>query len=96
MFVCALWCYAPDMSYVLTLRHVGLRLLGAMFGSAALFFAYYCARLAWIFSTHKTGGHGGGMYIGAVAFPAAVLVFGYIARALWRSAVTRSRASETR
>ena len=57
----------------------------AIFGAAALFFAYYCIRLGWIWSTHRAEGHGGGMYIGAVAFPAAVLVFGWLARALWHS-----------
>ena len=84
VFVVSAACYAPDMSYVMGLRHVVLRIASAAFGAATLFFAWYCIRLAWVWGTHRANGHGGGMYIGAVAFPAAVLVFGWLARTCWR------------
>jgi hypothetical protein len=53
-------------------------------GAACLFFAWYTIRLAWVNLTvagaaqHRQTG----MYIGAVIFPIATLLFGYVS---WRS-----------
>ena len=51
-----------------------------LFAAACLFFAWYTLRLLWVNITvagaaqHRQTG----MYIGAVAFPVATLVFGYV------------------
>ena len=58
-------------------------LLALVFGALSAFFAYYIVRLLYINLTvpgvaqHRQGG----MYIGAIAFPIATLVFGWLS--LW-------------
>jgi hypothetical protein len=62
-------------------------LLALCFGAAACFFLWYSVRLAWVsMQPHEGRVVGGGAYIGAVAFPLAVLVFGFIAYRLFRRA----------
>jgi hypothetical protein len=57
-------------------------------GALCLFFGWYTVRLLWVNLTvagaaqHRQTG----MYIGAVAFPAATLLFGYISRRCWPGA----------
>ncbi len=46
--------------------------------AASLFFAWYSIRLAYVW-THITVPAASGMYIGAFAFPTAVIVFGAMA-----------------
>ena len=51
-------------------------------GAACAFFAYYTIRLAYVNVTSpNTAGHRqAGMYIGAVAFPVASVLFGLVCR----------------
>jgi len=55
-------------------------LLAVAFAALALFFAYYTVRLLYInlavqgVAEHRQGG----MYVGAIAFPIATLVFGWL------------------
>ena len=67
-----------------------LTFLSVCSGAACLFFAWYTVRLIWVnVAVAETASHRQtGMYIGAVAFPVAVLVFGYICRACWKRART--------
>ena len=60
-----------------------------LFGAAAAFFLYYTVRLALVWRSARGGHPAGGAYIGLVAFPCAVLVFGLAARALARRARRR-------
>lgn len=57
-------------------------LVCAVFGAGSLFFAWYTVRLAWINLTLAgvTAHRQAGMYIGAVIFPLAAVVFGYLAK----------------
>lgn len=64
--------------------------LAAGFGLASAFFLYYCIRLAIVWST-QSGRPAGGAYIGAVVFPVAVVVFGWLSRRCLRHAVGRVR-----
>ena len=70
------------------MKQITLRALALAFGVLSLFFAWYTARLIWVnvmvagVAQHRQMG----MYIGAVAFPAAALVFGYAARRCWLGA----------
>jgi hypothetical protein len=63
-------------------------LVALVCGALCVFFAWYTVRLLWVNLTvagiaqHRQTG----MYIGAVAFPAATLLFGYISRRCWKSA----------
>jgi hypothetical protein len=63
------------------LRAIALALTCGAFGAAAVFFAWYTARLVYVnltapdASAHRQSG----MYIGAVAFPSATAVFAAIA-----------------
>jgi hypothetical protein len=60
-------------------------------GALCVFFAWYTGRLLWVNLTvadvaqHRQTG----MYIGAVAFPVATLLFGYISRLCWKCAGVR-------
>jgi hypothetical protein len=62
------------------------KLLAGLFALPALFFAYYTARLFYInivvagVAQHRQFG----MYIGFVAFPTAVVVFGWLSLKCWR------------
>jgi hypothetical protein len=57
--------------------------LGVAFAALGVFFAYYAVRLLYInLAVQGVAAHRqGGMYIGAVAFPVAVIVFGWLS--LW-------------
>jgi hypothetical protein len=61
-------------------RHILFTLLGLLFVAPCAFFAWYTARLLYInltvpsVASHRQAG----MYIGAVAFPLATLVFGWL------------------
>jgi hypothetical protein len=63
-------------------------LLGALLAAPALFFAYYTARLIYInFAAPGVAAHRQfGMYIGAVAFPLATLIFGWLSVRCFRKA----------
>jgi hypothetical protein len=75
------------------MRVVLFALVSIMLGLGCVFFAYYTVRLAYVNLTaaniaeHRQSG----MYIGAVAFPAAALVFGYLALWCAKAAVRASR-----
>ncbi len=58
-----------------------------MFAVLCAFFAYYTARLIYInvFGPSLASHRQTGMYIGAVAFPAAVLVFGWLSMKCFKS-----------
>ena len=70
----------PDL-----VKRVILGLFSLITGAACLFFAWYTIRLAWIniavagAAQHRQTG----MYIGAVAFPVATLLFGYLTWRCW-------------
>ena len=53
-------------------------------GAASLFFAWYTIRLVWVNLTVAAAAEHrqAGMYVGAVAFPVATVLFGY---ASWRA-----------
>ena len=60
-------------------------LLALAFAAASCFFLYYTVRLAWVsMQPHEGRAVGGGAYIGAVAFPLAFVIFGYIAYRLYK------------
>ena len=63
-------------------------LLAAGFAAASAFFLYYCIRLSIVWATHP-GRPAGGAYIGAVAFPIAVVVFGWLSRRCLHHALGR-------
>jgi hypothetical protein len=67
-------------------RTVLLGALSTVFAALCAFFAYYTARLIYInvFGPSLAGHRQTGMYIGAVAFPAAVLVFGWLSHRCFR------------
>lgn len=71
-------------------------LISLLFAAGCVFFTYYTVRLAYVnltaadISRHRQPG----MYIGAVAFPAAALAFGYLALWCARAAVRATRAGE--
>lgn len=62
------------------IKTISLYLIGMLFALASLFFVYYTARLIYINLTiaevveHRSGG----MLIGAIAFPLAAIIFGFI------------------
>ena len=65
-----------------------LLLVSLVSGALCMFFGWYTVRLLWInlavagiAQRRQTG-----MYIGAVAFPVAMFLFGYICRRCWKSA----------
>ena len=62
------------------MRTVLLRGLGLLFAALCSFFAYYTTRLAYInvFGPSLAGHRQTGMYVGAIAFPNAVLSFGWL------------------
>jgi hypothetical protein len=68
-----------------------LLLVSVVSGALCVFFAWYTIRLLWVnlavagAAQHRQTG----MYIGAVAFPVATLLFGYISRLCWKSAGVR-------
>ncbi len=65
---------------MISIRKVLWALPAAFFAAACAFFVYYTLRLAYVnladagVASHRQAG----MYIGAVAFPLASLVFGYL------------------
>ena len=61
-------------------KTVAFRLLGLLLAAPAIFFAYYTVRLIYInFAAPGVAAHRqSGMYIGAVAFPLATLIFGWL------------------
>jgi len=71
-----------------TARRVFLAALGAIFAALSIFFVYYTARLIYInlagVVSEKRGPRQGGMYIGAVAFPLAAIVFGWFSLRCFR------------
>ena len=66
------------------MKRVMFGVLGTGFAAVALFFAYYCVRLAVVWMRPHDRVPATGQYIGAVAFPIAVLVFSWLARASFR------------
>jgi hypothetical protein len=69
-------------------KTVALGLLGVLLAAPAIFFAYYTVRLIYInFAAPGVAAHRqSGMYIGAVAFPLATLVFGWLSVRCFRKA----------
>ncbi len=69
------------------MRTVLLGALGFLFAALCAFFAYYTARLIYVnvFGPSLAGHRQNGIYIGAVAFPAAVFVFGWLSRRCFRA-----------
>lgn len=67
-----------------------------LFGAAALFFTYYTVRLVYVNLTSADAARHrqGGMLLGAVTFPIAVAVFGYLTVKLARWTARRSELSE--
>jgi hypothetical protein len=63
-------------------RRASLTLASLCFGTASLFFAWYTFRLIWVnlMAPDAAQHRQTGMYIGAVAFPFASLLFGYLSR----------------
>lgn len=61
-------------------RALGLALVAAISTVAAVFFAYYTLRLLYINAAGLVPAtrRQSGMYIGAIVFPLATLVFGYV------------------
>lgn len=70
-----------------------LLLAGIVFLAPCLFFTYYTVRLIYINLTMSAGDAAvhrtGGMLIGAIAFPLAVIVFGALSWFCFRSALTK-------
>ena len=66
------------------MKRVFFGVVGAAFAAAALFFAYYSVRLAVIWLRPHDRVPATGQYIGAVAFPIAVILFAWLARASFR------------
>ena len=62
------------------MRTIFLGLLSAVFAALCAFFTYYTARLIYInvFGPSLAGHRQTGMYIGAVVFPVAAFVFGWL------------------
>jgi hypothetical protein len=60
--------------------------LGILFAILCAFFVYYTARLIYVnvFGPSLAGHRQTGMYIGAVAFPTAVFVFGWLSLRCFR------------
>jgi len=77
-------------------RVVVLAVLTIPFAMACVFFAYYAARLAYVnitaadIAAHRQAG----MYIGAIAFPAASALSGWLTFKLARAAVRAVRREE--
>jgi hypothetical protein len=66
--------------------------LGTIFAFAAAFFGYYSVRLLYINVMGVVGPQKqSGMYIGAVAFPLAVIVFSWLSLRCTRAASAKSR-----
>jgi hypothetical protein len=69
------------------------KLLAVVLALPALFFGYYTARLIYIniaiaaVAEHRQSG----MYIGFIAFPAAVAVFSWLSLTCWRRSLKRQR-----
>jgi len=75
-------------------RRVLLTLASICFGAACLFFAWYTVRLVWVnlYTADVARHRQMGMYVGAVAFPVAALLFGYVSRRCWLAGL-RARMS---
>ena len=65
-----------------TINRILFAFCGVAFALPCLFFTYYTVRLIWLNMTMENAAayQSGGMLIGAVAFPAAAIVFGLISR----------------
>jgi predicted membrane protein len=76
-------------------RKVLLSLFGIIFALAGLFFCYYTVRLLYVnLAVAEAAAHrSAGMYIGAVVFPLAVIVFGVLSWLCLRK-VRRSGSKE--
>ena len=74
-------------------RQVLFTLLGLLLAAPCAFFAWYTARLLYInLTVPSVAGHRQpGMYIGAVAFPLATLVFGWLSFRCFKKGRTRAR-----
>jgi hypothetical protein len=78
------------------MRAVLYALISLLLAAGCIFFTYYTVRLAYVnvtaadISLHRQSG----MYIGAVAFPAAALAFGYLTLWCARAAIRAARAGE--
>jgi hypothetical protein len=59
---------------------------GTILAVASAFFAYYTVRLAYINLAGRVGHRENGMFLGAVAFPVAALLFGWCSRWCFRKA----------
>lgn len=76
------------------MRTALLRGLGLLFAALCAFFAYYTARLIYInvFGPSLTGHRQNGMYVGAIAFPLAVISFAWVSLRLFRLASGKNSA----
>lgn len=78
------------------MRVILFALISLLLAAGCVFFTYYTIRLAYVnltsanISEHRQTG----MYIGAVAFPVASLVFGYFCLWCGRAAVRTARAGK--
>ena len=63
-----------------TINRILFAVCGVAFALPSLFFAFYTARLIWLNLTMEDAAahRSGGMLIGAIAFPLATIVFGFI------------------
>jgi hypothetical protein len=75
------------MPHTEAMKRALLRLIAILSALACLFFAWYTVRLVWVnlFVEGAAQHRQTGMYIGAVVFPIATLLFGYISRLCWKS-----------
>jgi hypothetical protein len=73
------------------IRRAMLAISAVCLGAACAFFGWYTVRLVWVnLMIHETAAHRQtGMYIGAVAFPVATILFGYGA---WRCGLALARS----
>jgi hypothetical protein len=77
------------------MRVILFALITLLLAVGCVFFAYYTVRLAYVnltaanISAHRQAG----MYIGAIAFPVASLVFGYLCLWCGRAALRAARHS---
>ncbi len=74
------------------IKLIAFILLGIVLGSGSIFFAFYTARLVYINLTAADAAahRSGGMFIGAIAFPLAALLFGWLG---WRCVKAAYRAA---
>jgi biotin transporter BioY len=67
-------------------KNIFLSVVSLALGAACLFFAWYTLRLAWVNLTMQDAARHRqtGMLIGAIVFPVAAILFGYLCRRCWK------------